>query len=418
MKCLNCKNEISENSIYCNICGKPTSMVPDYSIYDDDDLNVLLEGAEIERAKQTQEDAEELRKKEEEQKRLAEQKRIAMQQKKEELRQQRLLEKKKKQRMQITISLVILVSVLIIIGGVYVKYAIDERNANSLEYQVEQAEKAIKNGDWDEAVEYYKKAIALDSKNVSVRVDLAKLYFDGDDDENAVKLLLDTINQDKSAYDAYKTLIGYYEEQNDIGAILELTDGISDSRVENLFKNYIVEAPTIQLEGGTFDKAITIRINANMSSSIYYTIDGSDPVSKGILYTSPIKIEKKGKYTLKVVAKNEKGIYSDMVSEKYEIVVNAPDDPMVSLTETGETVQGGTFEKETYLSIYIPSGCNVYYTWGNTDPTAEDGTLYTEPILVPEGHNILSVVVIDLENDIQSSIFRGSFDYYPAEEDE
>lgn len=417
MKCLNCKNEISENSIYCNICGKPTSIVPDYSIYDDDNINVLLEGAEIERAKQSQEDAEEEKRKEEEQRRLAEQRRIAMQQKKEELRQQRLLEKQKKQRMQITISLVILASVLIIIAGVYAKYAIDERNANSFDYQVEQAEKASKNGEWDEAVEYYKNAIEIDSKNVSVRVDLAKLYFDGDDDDNAVKLLLETINQDKTAYDAYKTLINYYEDQNDIGAILELADDVTDSRVENLFKNYIVEVPTIQLKGGTFDKAITIRINANMSSSIYYTIDGSDPVSKGTLYTNPIEIEKKGKYTLKVVAKNEKGIYSDVISEKYEIVVNAPDDPVVSLAETGEVVQGGTYEEETYLSIYIPSGCNVYYSWDNTDPTAEDGTLYTEPILIPEGHNILSVVIVDLENDISSSIFRGSFDYYPTEEE-
>ena len=35
--------------------------------------------------------------------------------------------------------------------------------------------------------------------------------------------------------------------------------------------------------------------------------------------------------------------------------------------------------------------------------------------MIPEGDNILSVIIIDEENEQESMIFRGRFEYYPAE---
>ena len=46
MKCFNCQKEIVDDSLYCSFCGKPTSIVPDYNVYEDDNLNVVLEAAE------------------------------------------------------------------------------------------------------------------------------------------------------------------------------------------------------------------------------------------------------------------------------------------------------------------------------------------------------------------------------------
>lgn len=416
MKCLNCQNEINENSVYCSFCGKPTSIVPDYSILDEDNLNVLMEAtkdAEEQKAKEQKAKEEVLK---EEQRKIAEQKRIAAEQRKEELRKAKLLEAKKKKQTQLTISLIALVCVLLIVLGVFAKMAIDNNNANSFDYQIKMATASVKEGDSKTAIYYYKKAIQLEPNETSARMALVELYFDTDETQKAVDLLHETIEIDKTAYDAYKELIGFYEDNNDIDSILALLEDVTDSRVKNLFKNYIVDSPSVHFKGGTYNEAIKITISAKLGDSIYYTIDGSNPVKNGALYSEAIVIEKKGTYNLKAVAKNDRGVYSEVVSEKYIIEAIAPDDPVISLTKTNEIVTGGTYTEETYLSIYVPSGCSAYYTWDNTDPTVEEGNLYTEPILIPEGDNILSVIIIDEENELESFIFRGRFVYRPGEE--
>ena len=57
MKCINCQREINEITAYCPYCGKPMSIVPDYSIYDDDNIHVMLEGAETVLAQKAKEEA-------------------------------------------------------------------------------------------------------------------------------------------------------------------------------------------------------------------------------------------------------------------------------------------------------------------------------------------------------------------------
>lgn len=65
---------------------------------------------------------------------------------------------------------------------------------------------------------------------------------------------------------------------------------------------------------------------------------------------------------------------------------------------------------ETSVTITVPDGCSAYYTDGST-PTAASH-LYTQPIKVPEGNNILSVVIIDHTTKLSSDVYRGNFIYY------
>ena len=44
MKCIYCGAEIKSELNNCPYCGTPIQMVPDYSIYDEDDINIILEG--------------------------------------------------------------------------------------------------------------------------------------------------------------------------------------------------------------------------------------------------------------------------------------------------------------------------------------------------------------------------------------
>ena len=43
MKCIKCGAEVKSEFKICPYCGEPIQMVPDYSIYDEDDINFILE---------------------------------------------------------------------------------------------------------------------------------------------------------------------------------------------------------------------------------------------------------------------------------------------------------------------------------------------------------------------------------------
>ena len=77
----------------------------------------------------------------------------------------------------------------------------------------------------------------------------------------------------------------------------------------------------------------------------------------GILYTDAgIELDDVGKYTIKAVCKNDKGIYSDVVTCKYKTEAKAPDYPEV-------TPDGGTMDDITFVVITADEGCSIYYTW-------------------------------------------------------
>lgn len=46
MRCANCGNELKEGSLYCDVCGHPVQIVPDYNEFDDylDNLVGMMTG--------------------------------------------------------------------------------------------------------------------------------------------------------------------------------------------------------------------------------------------------------------------------------------------------------------------------------------------------------------------------------------
>lgn len=46
MRCANCGNELKAGSLYCDVCGHPVQIVPDYNEFDDylDNLVGMMTG--------------------------------------------------------------------------------------------------------------------------------------------------------------------------------------------------------------------------------------------------------------------------------------------------------------------------------------------------------------------------------------
>ena len=169
MKCINCGAEIKSEYKMCPYCGTNIQIVPDYSVFDEEDIKIIVESATEPEKKSN------IQKEQNEAKALAKQK--AME------------EAAKKRKMKLTIALVAVGCLLVIILGVFAKVTIDKNNNNSYEYQMKQADSAMFKGDMDSAEKYYLKALALDANSIEVRLELADLYLKKEDTAQAEKYL-------------------------------------------------------------------------------------------------------------------------------------------------------------------------------------------------------------------------------------
>lgn len=390
MKCIKCGRETRSEFNKCPYCGENLQMVPDYSIYDEEDINVIMKETTDIKSKTN---------------RVYMENEARERERREQERAKRTAEAKKKQQLRLTIISVITICVSLIVLAVVVKTTIDNKNNNSYEYQMKQADSAMFKGDIETAEEYYLRALALSDGNVEVRLELADLYLQKEDTNQAIKYLKDVLVYDSQNYTAYKMLYQFYSEAGDTAAIIELKNKATDTKVLNLFSDYAVQVPMLSLEGGNYSEDLSITITAKKDVEIYYTLDGTNPTENGQKYTSSIKLESAGMHTIKAVAKNALGVYSTVVSQTYVIEYEAPEDPVV-------TPNGGEFTEETYVYISVPSGCSAYYVWGsgNEVPT-KDSTLYVSPIKIPEGRRILSVIIIDDKTGLESGIYRNTFEY-------
>ena len=178
-----------------------------------------------------------------------------------------------------------------------------------------------------------------------------------------------------------------------------------DSGLADLFTDYQVQEPKFSIEPGVYDGEQTLVLSSDAGDSVFYTMDGSDPTEKGLMYTNPIALDENNHtYMIKAVCMNEKNIYSDVITNQYQIKIPAPDIPIV-------TPDGGDFGVETTVSVTVPDGCSAYYTWDGSTPTSASSR-YSGPLTIPEGNNVLSVIIIDNKTLLSSEIYRGNFIYY------
>lgn len=387
MKCIYCGAELQEGSVYCLKCGKEVQIVQNIEALEEEYLTGILEQGQ--HSKKSTPSGE------------------AKRRKQEAIRREQL--RRKRQKRMIIFSFVL--AALLIFGiiiGLYAKHTIDEQNANSFDYQVMKAEEAYANGDFKGAIVYYENALKLDSTSMDVRLTLAGIYFDRKDYDSALLLYLEALKIDPLNKECYRKLIEIYEYKNKTNEILELCSNVTDPDILELFSDYIVNPPEFSSLGGTYNEYMQISLTSDAGHLIYYTMDGTDPSVYGRVYREPISLNSMGSYTIRAVCVNAKKLYSEVIKQEYVIDIPAPSMPVV-------LPNGGTFEEETLVAITIPENCTAYYTWDGTIPNTTSDK-YTKEMPVPEGNNILSVMIVDDKTGKWSDIYRGRFVYYPATE--
>ena len=407
MRCANCGNELKEGSLYCDACGRPVQIVPDYNEFDDyldnlvgnddrrtderktvrpvSDKTIRIDEPvrqQLQSATQrTRQNQDRSSQSERQQARQTQTKQAQERQAQPKIQQTQTKQpcekpqsdgqkaKRAQQKKIIIISAVVCVIAIIILVAAVVRN-VGRSHDNSFDYQVKQAKEAYAAGDINSAVSYYEKALSIDSDNTDVRFALADIYM----------------------------------SKKDYDAIVALRDSAKDESILKLFADYTVSEPKLSKSSGKYGEAIELTITADSGTKIYYSYDSDNPLTRGERYYNPITLDKEGTYEITAVAVDDRGIKSEVASARYEIEFEAPKAPEID-------PDGGTFGAQTDITITVPENCKVYYTWDSSDPSAAS-TEYTAPIPVPEGNNVLSVIAIDQNTGKCSDIYRSRFEFY------
>lgn len=400
MKCASCGAEIKVGCIYCSVCGKEAQIVSDYNLLEDDFLRDVLREKQEQAAKEA--------------KLIAEQAKLERKKTAGTSSQTQGGEKGKhtgssnspqskgrkiKKRLIFAGASIVLLAVLIVAIIMLTNYS----REHSYDYQMEQARKNQRETNYREAEAYVKRALELEPESLEAKFFLADIYLLRGAEPQAVSLLQEMCGEWKDNPKIYRRLIEIYEDQRDYPSIRTLSETTEDTEILELFSEYVPDTPEFDLPQGVYEEEISVGILSDAGCEVYYTLDGSKP-EKGKKYQQPIPVEPGKTIKIRAVACSPYEFYSEEIEGEFQVELQNPEVPKVSPS-------GGCFYAPHEITVTVPEGCKVYYTWDSTDPT-EDSQQYTQPIGMPEGNNILSLVLID-QYGMSSNVLRCNYIYMP-----
>lgn len=342
MKCQECGNELEEGKLYCEICGKDVQIVPVF----DSEIEMSISETLSAVAENFQQEESSV-----------------------------IMVQNVKQRKirQLIVGIVIISMVSFIVSGIFFIY-----QSQSFEFQKAKAVECAAKMNYSDAIEYANKALSLETTNVEIRLLLSDYYKQHNEIENSVIVLREIISIDPDNETAYRNLIKIFEAKKDYNAINRLLLSGNSKEIVKTFQKYIAYPPEYSYPEGNYNEVIAIKLSANTTGKIYYTLDGSIPNRNSEVYTAPLILES-GEYQINSVFVNEFGVLSEVVKKQYLIDVAIPPAPEVS-------PKTGVYNMPTMIEVNVPALCDVYYTTDGSLPT-QDSILYTNPIAMTIGNS-------------------------------
>ena len=382
MKCPNCGQEIQEEHLYCEKCGMEIRIVPDFEPEIENSINETLSTVAEEIDNKNSKNSVEPEKSKE----WKESEEIL----KDEAGKNWLMFK------AASLIVVILIAITFTLF-MYFNY--------STSFQIDNAKKYAQQGKYEEALKLLEKAAVNDEENAQIALLRAEYYQQIGESDQAVEVLVKLLERGNPDLDdmekVYENIISIYDEQEKYDMINALLLECKEESIVTLFQQYMALEPEYSYESGTYDEIIYLRLNANTTGTIYYTLDGSTPTAASIRYTAPILLES-GRYQVNAVFINDYGIESPVVRKWFEINLSVPDAPLV-------TPESGNYEIPTLIEVEIPESGTVYYTTDRSDPNV-DSMKYTEPISMSLGRSNFKFIIISDEG-VQSEIVSRSYNF-------
>ena len=395
MKCPNCGCEIPDGYLYCEKCGSEIQMVPDFEPEIENSIIETLStvaeeiegGSLAEKIKEHKKPKDSLKKTEQKEKKAKKKKETILP---EEPGKNWLLAS------LISFVAVILTAALVSIY-LYHKY--------SFTYQIKKAREYAQSQDYEMAVAYLERARALNADVKDIDFLESNYYYHLGEKQKAVDVLQELLDRGHLEFEdreeVYASMVTIYDEEKKYEEINALLLSCKDDVIVNQYQKYMAMEPEFGYISGSYDEVITLKLSANTTGTIYYTLDGKEPDEKSMVYTAPLFLES-GTYQIAAVFVNEYGIRSKTARNWYVINLIEPDPPELRL-------YSGDYHQPTMIEVAVPEKGIVYYTSDGSNPTA-DSARYTGPIPMPLGRSNFKFVTISSEG-VSSEIVSRSFDF-------
>ena len=382
MKCQNCGNELPDGKLYCEKCGKAVQMVPDYDEFSDEIIPYIVAHPDekeffkpLEKKAPEENEGQETKKK-----------------------------RKKPYSRIVTAATLVAICICALIVYFSVRYVM------SYEYTKGRAEDAFLSGDYESAIALYLDAAALYEKEDSGELKrdylhIAESYRLLSQREAARDYYSRVLELDGENDEAFFAITDMMVEDQDYDGLLSLFDKArTDAQKKKIEDAWAGEVIFSENEGD-YDDDLSLSLSSPKGYQIYYTKNGEDPSAAGTLFEEPILLVD-GESVIRARAISKTGVWGPLVTKTYNITYQAPKLPVI-------IPSGGNYSVPVMVEIMsFSDDASIYYTWDSSSPDA-NSPKYEGPIQVPEGNNVLSVLVID-KHGLSSGIERANFVYIPV----
>lgn len=370
MKCPNCGAEMKEGMLYCEHCGEDIHIVPDFEPEIEYNMEQTLN--DIAREMDPQGDADEKQE---------------LLQNASELQDWDEISQEEKARHPFRWKFVVLILVLVVVAVVCIGSGISYSHYHSAEYQSKCAREYVAEEEYDRAIACYERALEIDPENITLKFELADIYFQKNNKMEYEYLLREIVTDPAATTEqlesAYGKLIAIYAARDDYKTINDLLQNCGNVNIMSIYQSYMAMEPEFSLQEGYYTSIQPLKLTTFGSGKIYYTMDGSEPDADSSLYTAPILLES-GDYCVKAIYINENDISSKVVTKDYHIEIEKLSAPDV-------TAVSGDYEFP--INIEVSDGEDVYYTTDGSDPT-QNSSVYTGPIPMPLGKSVFRFIRI------------------------
>lgn len=379
MKCPNCGFEIQDGLLMCEQCGHEVRIVPDY----DPGTELQIDDALIDKVSDDLSDLN-----------------------KDPLLSDTITDETFDLRMirgrAVATVLILIATILAIAGVVFLVL-----KTNSYDSKLDKAKAIAAKGKYEDAIIELENLYVHYPNESEIFFLEADYYIAINREEMAIDTLmrlLESKNYTQEEYTkAYDRLIAIYSNDEDYLTIEKLLNACPYEEIINAYQNYLAIAPIFSLEGGEYNDVIRLKLSANTTGKIYYTLDGSVPNNTSTVYSGPIVLET-GNYKISAIFINQYGIVSEVATNVYDILAVVPDAPIVNFDT-------GSYNKPGLIEVIVPEDTTVYYTTDKSIPTI-DSIPYTGPIPIPLNTSNFSFIAINeqgLCSDVVVKSYKLSF---------